>query len=224
MRSAGGVINDILDRKFDSKVERTKDRPIASGQIAVSKSIILLLILLILSFGLLLTMPIKTILICSFSLIFVFIYPLLKRFTYFPQVLLGFIFNIGLIAGFYAVSESINYSLFVLYIALILWTIIYDTLYAMQDIKDDVLIGVKSTAIKFGQNYKMILFILGVIYLLLLLLFWHINALNFIIIPYISCAILFVIIEKADIPNFGRMFKFSIIPCIIICIGIIINL
>lgn len=222
-RSAGCVINDILDRKFDIKVERTKTRPIASGEISVKNAFIFMFLLLFLAFLILLTLPVKVIAICAFALVFVFTYPLFKRFTYFPQVFLGITFNIGLIAGFFAVSDQAQLSLPLLYIALILWTVIYDTLYAMQDVKDDIMIGVKSTALLFGGNYKIILQILNVFYLILILAFWQIYGLKFVIVPVLSFAVMAFLVQNSREGNFSISFKSSILACIILCFGVFLN-
>ena len=143
--------------------------------------------------------------------------------TYFPQVFLGITFNIGLIACFFAVSTLVEPSLLLLYIALILWTVIYDTLYAMQDVKDDIIIGVKSTALLFGQNYKIILQILNVFYLILTLAFWHIYGLKFVIIHVLSFALMAFLVQNSREGNFSISFKSSILACIILCLGIFLN-
>lgn len=170
MRSAGCVINDIFDRKFDVKVARTKNRPIASGTISLNQALVFLAILLFLAFLILLQFNLKTIILGFLSLIFVISYPLMKRITFYPQVFLGLTFNLGILFASVAVSEKITLPALLLYFSCIIWTIIYDTIYGYQDLEDDLKIGVKSTAIKFGANPQKILFSLAVVFFTLLIL------------------------------------------------------
>lgn len=222
-RSAGCIINDIWDRKFDGNVKRTSKRPMATGEIKIKNALILFIIFL--TFALLIILTINTLvaIICVVAFLLSIIYPLLKRFTYYPQVLLGFLFNIGIIAGFFSVSQNINYSIILPYLGFILWTIIYDTIYAMQDIKDDLLIGVKSTAIKFGNSYKFILHILNIFYFILLMCFWLLNNLHFPFFVLVSFLVLAVLIKKSNQDNFAKMFKLNLISCLILCIGLFLN-
>ena len=157
MRSAGCIVNDILDRKFDKKVLRTKDRPIASGKISVQTGLIYALILCLLAFFVLINFNYFTILLAICSMPLAFTYPLMKRFTYWPQLFLGFTFNYGLVLAWISIHENISLSAIFLYIGAIFWTLGYDTIYGYQDIKDDEIIGVKSTSIKFKKNPQKIL-------------------------------------------------------------------
>ena len=157
MRSAGCIVNDILDRKFDKKVTRTKNRPIASGKISVQTGILYAFILCLLAFLVLINFNFFTIIIALASMPLAFTYPLMKRFTYWPQLFLGITFNYGLILGWTSISEQINIAPIIFYLGAIFWTLGYDTIYGFQDIKDDEIIGVKSTSIKFKGTAKIFL-------------------------------------------------------------------
>ena len=152
MRSAGCIVNDILDRKFDKKVYRTRDRPIASGKISVRLAWIYAAVLCMLAFFVLINFNYFTIFIALASMPLAFSYPLMKRFTYWPQLFLGVTFNYGLILGWTSVSNEIVLIPLVFYFGAIFWTLGYDTIYGFQDIKDDEIIGLKSTSIKFKSN------------------------------------------------------------------------
>ena len=152
MRSAGCIVNDIVDEKIDRKVERTKDRPIASGKLNKSLAWVYVLILCTLALLVLIQFNFLTISLGAFSMIFAFSYPFMKRFTYWPQLFLGFTFNWGIIMAWAAIMNDITYLPILLYFGAIFWTLGYDTIYGVQDISDDEVIGVKSTAIKFKNN------------------------------------------------------------------------
>ena len=149
MRSAGCIVNDILDRKFDKKVFRTKNRPIASGKISVNLGLFYAAILCLLALLVLINFNYFTIFIALGSMPLAFTYPLMKRFTYWPQLFLGITFNYGLILGWSSIFGEINIIPLIFYIGAIFWTLAYDTIYGFQDIKDDEIIGLKSTSIKF---------------------------------------------------------------------------
>ena len=157
MRSAGCIVNDILDRNIDQMVERTKNRPIACGQISVKQSLILVLVLCSVAFTILIQFNLNTIILGLVSMPFAFTYPLMKRFTYWPQLFLGVTFNYGLIMAWVSITNEINIYPIIFYIGAIFWTLGYDTIYGFQDIKDDEIIGVKSTSIKFKKNPKIFL-------------------------------------------------------------------
>ena len=159
MRSAGCIVNDILDKEFDAKVFRTKDRPIASGKISIKLAIIYSLILCFLALLILLNFNLFTIILALGSMPLAFTYPLMKRFTYWPQLFLGITFNYGLILGWTAIKGEIGIVPILFYIGAIFWTLGYDTVYGYQDIKDDEIIGLKSTSIKFKNNAKQFLII-----------------------------------------------------------------
>ena len=155
MRSAGCIFNDIVDKDFDKKVERTKNRPITSKKISVKKSFLYIVVLCLLAFIVLIQFNFKTILLGLSSMLLAFSYPFLKRFTYWPQLFLGLTFNWGMIMGYVSILDTISVDIIVLYISAIFWTLGYDTIYGAQDIVDDEIIGIKSTAIKFKKQIKL---------------------------------------------------------------------
>ena len=159
MRSAGCIVNDVLDRKFDKLVVRTKDRPIASGKISIKLSLFYAAILCLLAFIVLINFNLFTILLALASMPLAFTYPLMKRYTYWPQLFLGVTFNYGLILAWTSISGNINLIPIIFYIGAIFWTLGYDTIYGYQDIKDDEIIGLKSTSSKFKGTAKIFLII-----------------------------------------------------------------
>ncbi len=159
MRSAGCIVNDIVDRNFDKKVQRTKNRPIASGKISVKDALTFTIILCLLAFFVLINFNYLTIILALVSMPLAFTYPLMKRFTYWPQLFLGITFNYGLILGWTSIQENISFIPLIFYLGAIFWTLGYDTIYGYQDIKDDEIIGVKSTSIKFKNNPNNFLYI-----------------------------------------------------------------
>ena len=159
MRSAGCIVNDILDREFDAKVYRTKNRPIASGKISIRLAVIYALLLCFIALLVLINFNFFTIILALVSMPLAFTYPLMKRFTYWPQLFLGVTFNYGLILGWTAIKGEIDIIPIIFYIGAIFWTLGYDTIYGYQDIKDDEIIGLKSTSIKFKSNPKKFLFL-----------------------------------------------------------------
>merc|ERR1711991_1286032 len=152
MRSAGCIVNDVLDRKFDKKVFRTKDRPIASGKVSIKLALLYSGILCLIAFLVLINFNFFTIIIALASMPLAFTYPLMKRFTYWPQLFLGITFNYGLILGWTSINGEISLEPLILYWGAIFWTLGYDTIYGYQDIKDDEIIGLKSTSIKFKSD------------------------------------------------------------------------
>ena len=152
MRSAGCIINDVVDRNYDIKVERTKNRPIASGKVSVKLALVYAITLCFIAFLVLINFNFFTIFLALFSMPLAFIYPLMKRFTYWPQLFLGVTFNYGLVLGWASVNNEISLAPLVFYFGAIFWTLGYDTIYGFQDIKDDEIIGLKSTSIKFKTN------------------------------------------------------------------------
>ena len=153
MRSAGCIVNDIVDEKIDRKVERTKNRPIASGSLNKSLAWIYVLILCLLALLVLIQFNFLTISLGNiFNDFCIFSYPFMKRFTYWPQLFLGFTFNWGIIMAWAAIENDITYLPHTFIFGAIFWTLGYDTIYGVQDISDDEVIGVKSTAIKFKDN------------------------------------------------------------------------
>ena len=158
MRSAGCIINDIADRNFDKRVSRTKNRPIASGKVSVGLGIFYSGILCILAFLILINFNYFTIFAALISMPLAFTYPLMKRYTYWPQLFLGITYNYGLLLGWSSVENEINLAPIIFYLGAIFWTLGYDTIYGFQDIKDDEIIGVKSTSIKFKKNPSFLLY------------------------------------------------------------------
>jgi len=154
MRSAGCIFNDIIDRNLDKKVKRTKERPIASGKISILESFIYIVFLCLLALLILLQFNNLTIILGISSMVLAFAYPFMKRITYWPQLFLGLTFNWGIIMGWTSLTNNISAEPIILYLSAIFWTLGYDTIYGLQDIHDDEIIGVKSTSIKFKNNVK----------------------------------------------------------------------
>ena len=154
MRTAGSIFNDIIDKNFDKKVQRTKERPIASGKISVSEAFIYVIFFCLVAFFILLQFNWLTIALGISSMILAFAYPFMKRITYWPQLFLGLTFNWGIIMGWTAMTNNISIEPIILYFSAIFWTLGYDTIYGLQDIRDDEIIGVKSTSVKFKKNVK----------------------------------------------------------------------
>ena len=178
MRSAGCIVNDILDRKFDKKVSRTKTRPIASGEISVKLGLFYSGLLCILAFLVLINFNQFTIFLALASMPLAFTYPLMKRYTYWPQLFLGVTFNYGLILGWTSVNTGALLTPIVFYLGAIFWTLGYDTIYGFQDIKDDEIIGLKSTSIKFKSNPYIFLSICYSIFFLTLIIIGFLMGLN----------------------------------------------
>ena len=155
MRSAGCIVNDIVDNDFDKKVKRTKERPIASGKISINRSLVYVLILCILALLILLQFNFLTIILGAGSMFLAFSYPFMKRITYWPQLFLGLTFNWGIIMAWSAINNDISVQIITLYLSAIFWTLGYDTIYGAQDMSDDEIIGLKSTSIKFKKNIKL---------------------------------------------------------------------
>ena len=165
MRSAGCIVNDISDKEFDKQVERTKNRPIASNKISVKLAIFYTIVLCSLAFLVLINFNNLTIFLALGSMPLAFTYPLMKRFTYWPQLFLGITFNYGLVLGWTAIQNEISVISIIFYLGAIFWTLGYDTIYGFQDIKDDEIIGVKSTSIKFKNSPKLFLLLCYMIFI-----------------------------------------------------------
>ena len=157
MRSAGCIVNDISDKEFDKKVERTKKRPIASDKISVKVGFVYASFLCFFALLVLLNFNNFTIIMALGSMPLAFSYPLMKRYTYWPQLFLGITFNYGLILGWTSIKSGLDIIPFILYFGAIFWTLGFDTIYGFQDIKDDEIIGIKSTSIKFKKNPNLFL-------------------------------------------------------------------
>ncbi len=168
MRSAGCVINDFADRKIDGHVQRTEQRPLPAGKVKPFEAIVLFLILALSSFFLVLTMNPLTVKLSFFGIVLAFIYPFMKRFTHLPQLFLGLAFSWAIPMAWAAQANELTSPVWLLFVINVLWTMAYDTQYAMVDRDDDLRIGVKSTAILFGRFDKIII---GLLQLLTLVLF-----------------------------------------------------
>ena len=190
MRSAGCVVNDIMDRKYDKKVLRTKNRPIASGKVSVLLGAFYSITLCLIALIVLIQFNYYTIILALGSMPLAFSYPLMKRYTYWPQLFLGITFNYGLILGWISVTNEINFIPILLYLGAIFWTIGYDTIYGFQDIYDDQIIGLKSTSIKFKKKPVKFLSACYSIFILNLLLVGYLAELNYIF--YFFCSIILI--------------------------------
>ncbi|WP_070962934.1 4-hydroxybenzoate octaprenyltransferase [Vibrio sonorensis] len=157
MRSAGCVINDFADRKVDGHVKRTNQRPIPSGRVTPKEAIALFLILAVVSFALVLSMNTLTVQLSLVGIVLAFIYPFMKRFTHLPQLFLGLAFSWSIPMAWAAQANELASAVWFVFVINVLWTIAYDTMYAMVDRDDDLKVGVKSTAILFGRNDKLII-------------------------------------------------------------------
>jgi len=191
MRSAGCIVNDISDKNFDKLVERTKNRPVASGKISIRLAIIYATVLCVIAFLVLINFNKFTILMALISMPLAFAYPLMKRFTYWPQLFLGVTFNYGLVLAWISIKNDISLIPIIFYLGAIFWTLGYDTIYGYQDIKDDEIIGVKSTSIKFKKNPKKFILICYLIFIAVLILIGILMKFNyyyflFLIIPILQ--------------------------------------
>lgn len=181
MRAAGCVINDYADRDFDPHVERTKQRPIAAGKVTPKEALWLFVILCLIAFGLVLTLNIFTIALSFVAAFLAGSYPFMKRYTHLPQAYLGIAFGWAVPMSFSAQVNQIPTVAWIMYLAVVLWALVYDTMYAMVDKDDDLKIGVKSTAILFGAYDRQIMAVLQVIIIGLLVLVGLMQALTW---PY----------------------------------------
>ena len=204
MRSAGCIVNDILDKEFDSKVTRTKDRPIASGKVSIKQAIYLSLLLCFLAFLVLINFNTFTIILALGSMPLAFTYPLMKRYTYWPQFFLGITFNYGLILGWTSTNNEIDLVTIIFYLGAIFWTLGYDTIYGFQDLKDDEIIGLKSTSIKFKRSPYIFLIVCYSIFFLTLVFLGYVMAFNnifFLFMTLIFIHLFYFQIKRLDIKN-----------------------
>ena len=229
MRSAGCIINDITDKKFDQKVERTKNRPIASEKISIKLALLYALVLCFCAFLILINFNLFTIVLALASMPFAFSYPLMKRFTYWPQLFLGITFNYGLVLAWISINNSISLTPILFYIGAIFWTLGYDTIYGYQDIKDDEIIGIKSTSIKFKNNPKTFLTLCYSFLLISLILIGVLMNFNnifylFLIIPF--CHLFFYQINFLNInkpEDCLKIFKSNNVLGLIVCMNILVG-
>jgi 4-hydroxybenzoate polyprenyltransferase len=155
MRGAGCVYNDMADRDLDAQVERTRNRPLASGAVSMKAAWVWLILLALVGLVVLLQLNFNAQLLALESLILVAAYPFMKRITWWPQVWLGFVFSWGALVGWIAVAEHAHIAMGFLYLGSVAWVIGYDTVYAIQDIEDDAIVGVRSTARQFGKHVRL---------------------------------------------------------------------
>ena len=213
MRSAGCAFNDIIDKDFDKKVQRTKGRPIASGKISVKKSFFYVVILCLLAFLVLIQFNSLTIIVGMASMILAFAYPFMKRITYWPQLFLGLTFNWGIILAWTATNNTISLEILPLYLSAIFWTLGYDTIYGIQDMSDDEIIGLKSTSIKFKNNVKLFIFMsysLSFFFLMILFKdFIGFNIFSILFIMFILSLIYQLKLEKKNPKSCLKMFRLN---------------
>ena len=213
MRSAGCIINDIVDRKFDRKVARTKNRPIASGKSSVILGIFYSIILCLIAFFVLIQFNYLTIILAIGSMPLAFIYPYMKRYTYWPQLFLGVTFNYGLILGWSSVENNINIIAILFYFGAIFWTLGFDTIYGFQDLKDDEIIGLKSASIKFKSKPHLFLELCYITFFIsLFLVGWlmQLNKFYYLGLMFVGLHMFFIQIKKLSIndpKNCLKIFK-----------------
>jgi 4-hydroxybenzoate polyprenyltransferase len=210
MRSAGCIVNDILDKEYDKKVSRTKNRPIASGKISNKIAIFYTIILCLSALLVLLNFNNYTIILALGSMPLAFTYPLMKRYTYWPQLFLGITFNYGLILGWTSIKEEIDLIPILFYFGAIFWTLGYDTIYGYQDIKDDEIIGLKSTSIKFKSNPIIFLIICYSIFYLITLsmgFLMNLNNLFFFSLAFVFLQIFYFQLKILKIDNAKNCLK-----------------
>ena len=226
MRSAGCIFNDIVDKDFDNKVERTKKRPITSGKITVKSSLFYVFVLCLLAFLILIQFNYLTIMLGMGSMFLAFAYPFMKRITYWPQLFLGLTFNWGLIMAWTSINNEINVEIVILYMSAIFWTLGYDTIYGVQDMSDDEIIGLKSTSIKFKKNIKTFVTISYLVSLFTLIFvfkdFLGVNIFSFLILMFFL-SLLFQIIKfkKTNSKSCLEAFKFNNVSGFILFFAII---
>ena len=229
MRSAGCIVNDILDKEYDKKVSRTKNRPIASGKISNKIAIFYTIILCLSALLVLLNFNNYTIILDLGSMPLAFTYPLMKRYTYWPQLFLGITFNYGLILGWTSINEEIDLIPILFYFGAIFWTLGYDTIYGYQDIKDDEIIGLKSTSIKFKSNPIVFLITCYLIFYLITLSMGFLMNLNNLF--FFSLAIVFLqifysqlkMLKIDDAKNCLKIFKSNNFLGLLVYFGIFIG-
>jgi 4-hydroxybenzoate polyprenyltransferase len=229
MRSAGCIINDIADREYDKKVSRTKNRPIANGKLSVKRGFFYSSVLCLIALVVLLQFNNFTILLALGSMPLAFTYPLMKRYTYWPQLFLGITFNYGLILGWTSITNEINLIPILFYFGAIFWTLGFDTIYGYQDINDDEIIGLKSTSIKFKDNSKLFIILCYLIFsIILILLGWlsKYNIFYFMLQIIISFQLFYYQVYKLNIKNSElclSIFKSNNILGLLIFINLIIG-
>tara|TARA_B100002052_G_scaffold11763_1_gene9530 strand:- start:113 stop:973 length:861 start_codon:yes stop_codon:yes gene_type:complete len=225
MRSAGCIFNDIIDKDFDKRVNRTKARPIASGKISVARSLVYVLILCLLAFLVLVQFNIMTIVLGMSSMLLAFSYPFMKRITYWPQLFLGITFNWGIIMAWVALNNFISQEIIILYLSAIFWTLGYDTIYGAQDMSDDEIIGLKSTSIKFKKNISLFVTIAYLISIILIMYLFNNflgkNIFSFFLILFIlSLSYQIIEFKKNKSNDYLKLFKFNNISGLLLFMSI----
>ena len=226
MRSAGCIFNDIVDKDYDKKVVRTKKRPIASGKISITQSLLYVIILCLISLLVLIQFNFLTIALGISSMFLAFSYPFMKRITYWPQLFLGITFNWGIIMAWTAINNDFSFNIITLYLAAIFWTLGYDTIYGAQDVSDDEIIGLKSTAIKFKKNMRMFVAISYLVSLILMTYFFKdfvgFNVFSFFLFLFILSLIYQVFyFKKKNKKKYLRLFKFNNYSGFLMFVGIL---
>lgn len=196
MRAAGCVINDYADRDLDPHVERTKLRPIAAGKVKPKEALVVFAILCLTAFALVLLLNTYTILLSFGGVFLAASYPFMKRYTQLPQAYLGIAFGWAVPMSFAAQSNEIPLVAWLLYLATALWALVYDTMYAMVDKEDDLKIGIKSTAILFGDKEREIMAVLQIIIMLLMIQIGRLQNLSWIYYVTLACASLFFVYQQ----------------------------
>ena len=226
MRSAGCIFNDIVDKDFDKKVNRTKNRPIPSNKITVANALIYVVILCALAFLILIQFNFLTISLGLGSMFLAFAYPYMKRITYWPQLFLGITFNWGIMMAWAAYNDNISFEIIIVYISAIFWTLGYDTIYGAQDMSDDEIIGLKSTSIKFKENIKLFISLSYLISICLVIyLFYNflgMNIFSFLLLSFILSLIYQILkfeINKPD--NYLSLFKLNNFSGLLLFLSII---
>ena len=229
MRSAGCIVNDISDKEFDKKVERTKNRPIASNRVSIKLAIFYTIILCSLAFLVLINFNNLTIILALGSMPLAFTYPLMKRFTYWPQLFLGITFNYGLILGWTAIMGEISIVPFIFYLGAIFWTLGFDTIYGFQDIIDDEIIGIKSTSIKFKKNPNLFLIICYLLFILTLIIVGLFMRFNYIFYFFMTIPVFHLFYHQIcnfnykDSKNCFKIFKSNNLLGLLVFISILIG-
>ena len=226
MRSAGCIVNDIVDKDIDKQVQRTKNRPLACNLISINMALIYTLTLCALAFLILIQFNILTIFLGFASMVLAFSYPFMKRITYWPQLFLGLTFNWGIVMAWTAITNNFSIEILILYVSAIFWTLGYDTIYGAQDIEDDEIIGVKSTSIKFKSNIKLFVgFCYSVSSSLIIFLFYdqlNLNNFSLLIVFYVLSLMYQIIKFKKNNSNESlKIFKINNFSGFLLFFGIL---
>tara|TARA_B100000787_G_scaffold44797_1_gene32020 strand:+ start:43 stop:912 length:870 start_codon:yes stop_codon:yes gene_type:complete len=229
MRSAGCIVNDIWDKEFDKKVFRTKDRPIASEKVSIKLGLFYVAMLCFSALLILLNFNTFTIAMALGSMPLAFTYPLMKRYTYWPQLFLGITFNYGLILGWICIKNQLDIIPIILYLGAIFWTLGFDTIYGYQDIVDDEIIGIKSTSIKFKKNPNLFLIICYLLFILTLIIVGLFMRFNYIFYFFMTIPVFHLFYHQIcnfnykDSKNCFKIFKSNNLLGLLVFISILIG-